>query len=674
MKSLSFFCFLFSFFLSLSVTGQTQLTNLPTFYITTTNNVPITSETDYLTGKVTIVSSDSTECMKDSPVEIRGRGNSTWYSMEKKSYRVKFDKKTHLLNLPAKEKDWVFLANYADKTLIRNAVAFEIGKQLGMEYTPPGRFGDVYLNGDFIGNYMITDQLEVTTNRVPAEKQDSTMITLPNISGGYLLDIDGLLDTIADPVYFKTPKGLDVDIKYPKDDEINSTQKTYISDFVKGFETTLFSANYLDATTGYRNLVDTTAIVNWYLACELTGNSDSFWSMYFYKKRNVDKLIIGPLWDYDIAFDNDRRLGDDSQKLMRNIAWDPKTWINQFATDPWFLKKVYARFMEVKASGLLQHLQGFIDQKAIDLNVSQQKNFTRWNILNTIVYQELAARGTYAAEISFLKNYLTIRFAYLETALKNTEPPVFTSIVSPDYFYTITNKLNGKTIDIQDASQLNNAKVVLYSADSTRWSQQWKFVKTNTPNVYNIMNRFSGKVIQNDGFMTSQLFQNTQNAGLSNQQWKVVPINSNYAGIQNTLSNQYVIDNSGGNSSDGNPIIEYAANITGNENQQWGFVKLNQIITGIGSIEQAKTTLTITPNPVEDVVMLTCKGITSDKVKLSVYSCQGVLIYSTIKQVNNSESVNIQLSVKEIGLAKSIYILKMTTENGIELSAKLVVK
>ena len=674
MKTHSIFRFFFLIFLPFSVIGQTQLTNLPTFYITTTNNVPITSEEDWLTGKVTIVSSDTTENMKDSPIEIRGRGNSTWYSMAKKSYRVKFDKKTHLLNLPAKEKDWVFLANYADKTLIRNAVAFEIGIQIGMEYSPPGRFGDVYLNGDFIGNYMITDQLEVTTSRVPAEKQDSTMTTLPNISGGYLLEIDGMLDTIADPVYLKTPKGLNAIIKYPKDDEINSPQKIYISDFVKGFETTLFSANYLDASTGYRNLVDTTAIVNWYLACELTGNSDSFWSTYFYKKRNVDKLIFGPLWDFDIAFDNDNRLGDDSQELMRNVAWDPKTWISQFATDPWFLKKVYARFMEVKAAGLLQHLQDFIDQKAIDLNLSQQKNFQRWDILNNIVYLELAARGTYAAEISFLKNYLNTRFAYLETALKYTEPPVITSTVTADYYYTIINKLNGKTIDIQDTSKSDNAKVVLFSANPDKLSQQWKFVKTNTPNVYFIMNRLSGKVIQNDGLMTSQLFQNTQNAGLSNQQWKVVAINPNYAGIQNTLSNQYAIDNTSGNSSDGNPIIEYAANITGNENQQWGFVKLNQITTGIGSVEQATTSLKISPNPAEDDVMITYSGINNGIVKLSVYSCQGVLIYSIINPVYNTESVNIQLSVKEIGLAKGIYILKMNTENGIEFSAKLVVK
>jgi hypothetical protein len=322
----------------------------------------------------------------------------------------------------------------------------------------------------------------------------------------------------------------------------------------------------------------------------------------------------------------------------------------------------------------LQHLQDFVDQKAIELNSSQQKNFQRWNILNNIVYLELAARGTYAAEISFLKNYLTTRFAYLETALKYTEPPVITSTVSSDYYYNIVNKLNGKTIDIQDSSKLDNAKVVLFSADPDKLSQQWKFVKTTTPNVYFIMNRFTGKVLQSDGIMASQLFQNTQNAGLSNQKWKVVTINTNYAGIQNTLSTQYAIDNNSGNSSDGNSIITYAANITGNVNQQWGFVKLNQILTGIESVEQVKTTLTITPNPVDDVVMLTCTGISNDKINLSVYSCQGVLIYSTIKQIYNSNQTVIELSVRNMGLAKGIYILKMKAGTGTELSEKLVVK
>jgi len=666
-------CFVFLLFADL-VKSQTQLTNLPTFYITTTNSVPIMSTDIWVTGKVTIVSSNPTECIKDSTIEIRGRGNSTWTKMAKKSFRMKFGKKTRILNLPAKEKDWVLMANYADKTLLRNAVAFEIGKQLGMAYTPPVRYGDVYLNGDYIGNYLITDQLEVAVNRVPLEKQDTTMATLPDISGGYLLEINGTLDTIEDPIYLKTDKGLNVIVKYPKDDDINLEQKNYIFNFLKNFESTLFSSTYLDPSIGYRNMVDTAAIVNWYLACELTGNPDCFWSTYFYKKRNIDKIIFGPLWDYDIAFSNDDRLGDATQKLMRINAFYTKAWINQFYSDTWFQKKVYTRLLEMKSCGLLQHLQDFIDQKVIELNASQTLNFKRWDILNTKIYREIAIRGSYTAEVSFFKNYLTNHFAYLETALKYTELPVITSTINTDYLYNIVNKKTGKAIDIQDASTADNAKAVSNTLDPEKNSQQWKFIPTSSPDVYLIININSGLALQNDGVSGSQLQQNIANTSSTYQQWKIVPVTTTYAGVQSVLTNKYSINNRGGLATDGNPIIEYINNITGSDNQQWGFVKLNKISTGVESVLEQKLKIGVFPNPVEESTRIYCDGIGAESVQISVYSCQGTLVYTSPKQLTYAGSVSFFIPVKQFGFAQGIYILKLRNDRGYEATTKMVIK
>jgi len=331
-----FFIILF-ILVCLIASSQTQLTNLPTFYITTENGAAITSTDIYVPGFLTVVSSDTSEVITADTIEIRGRGNSTW-NFAKKPYRIKFENKRKLLNLPVKAKDWVLLANHANKTLIRNAVAFEVGEYLGMDFTPSVRFADVVLNGTFLGNYMVTDQVEVGGDRVEVEKQDTTDITEPNITGGYLLEVDGF--AAQEPLWFTTNKGVMITVKYPGSEDINQQQLDYIRNFTNSFESTLFSGTYADPAIGYRAMIDTTSFIDWYIASELTGNPDCFWSTYLYKKRGIPKFFYGPLWDYDIAFNNDYRLGDALQKRMIQYAFQNKTWILQQWTDPWFIKKV----------------------------------------------------------------------------------------------------------------------------------------------------------------------------------------------------------------------------------------------------------------------------------------------------------------------------------------------
>jgi len=132
-------------FVLLQVSAQVQQSNLPTLFITTINGQQVVDKVNYMQGNIVIKSADLTEELS-MVTEIKLRGNST-LRMEKKSFRIKLDKKTNILNLPAKAKSWVLLANYSDKTLIRNAVAFKIGSILGFEFTPSIRFVDLVLNG-----------------------------------------------------------------------------------------------------------------------------------------------------------------------------------------------------------------------------------------------------------------------------------------------------------------------------------------------------------------------------------------------------------------------------------------------------------------------------------------------------------------------------------------------
>ncbi|MBR5240701.1 MAG: CotH kinase family protein [Muribaculaceae bacterium] len=243
-----------------------QITNVPTIYINTEGGVPVVSKEDYVTAYVSVRGAENADDnITDVLAEIKGRGNSTW-GMAKKPYRLKFDKKIKFLGNEAKEKNWVLLANYADKTLMRNALAFETARNMfEFGFTPSVTFVDVVLNGENLGNYMLTDQVEVKSKRVPVTEQDeTTTINDPEITGGYLIEVDGFAD--SEISWFQTTKGMKVTIKYPKDDEINSDQSYYISNYTQQMENALFSTSYTNAETGWRKYIDEASMVDWYIA------------------------------------------------------------------------------------------------------------------------------------------------------------------------------------------------------------------------------------------------------------------------------------------------------------------------------------------------------------------------------------------------------------------------
>jgi len=480
-----------------------QLTTVPTIYINTENGVAVTSKEDYVNAYVTVRGAENEEDnITEVLTEIKGRGNSTW-GMAKKPYRLKFDEKIKFLGNEAKEKNWVLLANYADKTLMRNALAFETARNMmNFGFTPSVTFVDVVLNGENLGSYMLTDQVEVKKKRVPVTEQETTTtMSDAEITGGYLIEVDGFAD--SEISWFQTSQGMKVTIKYPKDDEINADQSAYIANYTQNMENAMFSTNFTDAELGWRKYIDEVSMVDWYIACELFGNSDSWWSTYMYKERN-DVFKFGPLWDFDIAFNNDNRLGDATNLMMRTYAHEPKTWISRWWQDAGFVSAVKTRWTELRAAGLEAFMTNYITTTATYLDASQKNNFEVWNILNTIVYNELAARGSYEAEVEFLKEYVRNRIAYLDTQFEMAETicsvlvtssnnswgtvSVSETTVNANDTVTLTAtpaegcKFVNWTIDGVDAGNENPMELVVTS--TTEVKANFKEIKKTLPKVY----------------------------------------------------------------------------------------------------------------------------------------------------------------------------------------------
>ena len=377
-----------------------QPTNLPLVVINTENGqLPPDKDKDTQINSNIIIIKDGKIDTKESGT-IKYRGNST-LDPAKKSFRIKFDKKTNVLELPAKAKKWVLFANMYDKTLLRNRIGYKMSTIFGLKYTPACNHVDVILNGDFKGNYLLCDQIDVNKNRVDITKMENTDTNEPEITGGYLIEGDAFAE--KEPSYFKTTKGILFAIKYPSSDDITQQQHDYIANYFNEVESEIYENN-LDK-------IDSESFARYFIIEDFAGNIDGIWSsFYLTKERGDDKIYFGPVWDLDLAFDNDIFLYPTNEKT--NFAFkyvysngSTQDLVMKLLSNDSLLKKIQKLWIKVTTSGFTKEAMiKFINEQVELLNESQKLNFIRWNILNQKQFLQPVARGSYEAEIDYLKN------------------------------------------------------------------------------------------------------------------------------------------------------------------------------------------------------------------------------------------------------------------------------
>lgn len=384
-----------------------NFTGLPILYLTTSG--PVVSKDNYVTGSVTVnPNMDFVQDQLTIPLQIKGRGNSTWSQFPKKPYRLKFTNKAAMLGMPA-AKNWVLLANYADKTLMRVRLAYELGRRLKSDFASQSRFVEVVMNGQYLGNYLLTSQIEVHENRVNITEMKASS---SDISGGYLIELDQRLD--ADYWFRTTDKNLPFTIKAPED--ITPVQLAYIKKYMNDFETALFGPDYTDPEKGYAKYINVDSFINWFFTEEIMKNQDGwdFSSIFYYKDKN-GKLGMGPVWDFDLSLGN----------VDYSISKDPNDWyvknatyFNRLFKDYHFRLKVKQRWDEIKNNEVKQILAE-MDANEAYLNLSQQQNFTKWPILDKYVWPNNVVLGNYNLEVGYIKNFLLKRIAWIDSEISH---------------------------------------------------------------------------------------------------------------------------------------------------------------------------------------------------------------------------------------------------------------
>lgn len=237
---------------------------------------------------------------------VRTRGNSTYNTPnnDKKAYEIKFEKRESVFGMK-KAKKWVLLANSFDRSLIKNALVYDFTKDYTSLPSEEGYFVDVYINGEYLGNYYLCEKVEVDKNRLAITEQDNLSGKVTDITGGYLVELIDYEDHVEEGVvYFETDSGYLYEIKSPE--EPTMEQQEYIRGIFNELESAVKAEDGVSPLTGrhYSEIIDIDSYVSRYLVETVFMNPDmDYNSQYYYKDSDSmdGKLYAGPVWDYDLA-------------------------------------------------------------------------------------------------------------------------------------------------------------------------------------------------------------------------------------------------------------------------------------------------------------------------------------------------------------------------------------
>lgn len=260
------------------------------------------------TDKMAVYNANGSVDMEEALCGIRLRGNST-QNFPKKPFAVKLASKSKVLGMP-KHKRWVLLANWMDRTMLRNAVALNIAHRVdsayvntegdytgGIAWSPRGTSVEVIMDGRHVGNYFLCEQIKIDGDRVDIKDCIEDIIGDRNASPtmadcGYLLEFDDNYDEVDK---FRTGRGLPCMFK----DEVSQYSSDIFNQVkarIEAVEANLEAGNY---ETAYNDL-DINSVIDYFFIQELTFNDEYKHPKSVYMLIDGDgKLTAGPVWDFD---------------------------------------------------------------------------------------------------------------------------------------------------------------------------------------------------------------------------------------------------------------------------------------------------------------------------------------------------------------------------------------
>ena len=352
--------------------------------------------------------------LADASLTIKGRGNSSWFNAPKKSYTIKFEKKQEFLGFDS-NKSFALIANYFDKTLLRNITAYSLAKNVfkKMSWAPSAKTVHLFIDGVYQGLYSAVETVKIAKNRVNIPDISdfvSSQETTNFEDYGFILEVNDRMD---EDFNFESVKGVPFSLKEPDGKDLNKDICNKIEEKTKLVEEKLYQGDFSD--------IDLYSFADWWIVEELAKNTDSqFYSscyMYFYP---VDKKFhMGPVWDFDLGFGNN---GVDvkTEGFQADEAQNGANWILELRKSEEFKNIVKERWNTCKPL-IESYFSGEYEENLSNIKKDVDVNFIRWPILGKSVWKapnDCEERKDYDSEVEYFKTWKDNRINWLSSQFK----------------------------------------------------------------------------------------------------------------------------------------------------------------------------------------------------------------------------------------------------------------
>jgi hypothetical protein len=336
------------------------------------------------------------------------------------------------------DNDWILYAPYTDKSLIRNVLTYDLGRQMG-QYAPRTKLCEVILNGSYIGVYVLMERIKINPGRVNVDQLNYTDTLNNELTGGYIIKVDkttsGGVIAWTSPYTAQAPSTgpMYYQMHDPELDTLHPDQFNYIKTYVNNWETALKSVNFANPQIGFRAYADELSFIDFFIMNELSKNVDGYRISTFLHKKRVSeggKIHAGPLWDFNLGWGNANYCqgGQTSgweinfnSVCQGNGANMNPFWLNRMLQDTVFANNLKCRWSYLRTSILSdEHLMNYIDSLGTILEEPAQRNYDRWPILGVYVWPNNFIGNTYQEELTYMKNWILARTAWMDANMFGT--------------------------------------------------------------------------------------------------------------------------------------------------------------------------------------------------------------------------------------------------------------
>lgn len=385
---------------------------------------------------------EGTQTLYDGNIGIEIRGSSSQL-FDKKSFGFETwdeqgeDTNVALAGFP-EEEDWIFYGPYSDKSLLRNVLIYDLSNQME-RYAVRTKLAELTINNDYRGVYVFMEKIKRDSDRVDISKLKSEDIT-----GGYIIKIDKTTGEDPNLDFFFESKydGFGNDdigstpalekiaflYEYPKPEDIEPEEKAYIQTYFADFEEALMSDDFADPDLGYRQYIDVPSFIDFFILNELSHNVDAYRISTFMHKDKGEKLKMGPIWDFNLAFGNANYCRGETtddwtyrfNTYCPNDVFRVPFWWQRLLEDENFVAELQARWSSLRSDVLADdNLSATIDThiKRLQHSGAIAKNFDRFSVLGTYVWPNFFIGNTHDEELEYMRTWVTDRVEWMDTAI-----------------------------------------------------------------------------------------------------------------------------------------------------------------------------------------------------------------------------------------------------------------